>query len=120
MAIFVLDHCIWKETENALCRAGFNCITLRQLGKTEASNGEIIALAKDKKAILITRDRDFANPTLYPPGSHAGIIVLRITPKTMDAVHDNLIKTLQSLTLEQLSKNLLIITSTSYRLHKTK
>lgn len=117
---FLIDHCVWKETENILRQAGFSCVSLREIGKSEASNGEIIRLAKEKKAILLTRDSDFANPSLYPLGSHEGIILLRISPKTMEQVHDILINILRTLSFEQLHGNLLIITSTTYRLHKAK
>ena len=117
---FLLDHCIWKETEGSLRKAGYRCLTLKKLGKAEAANGEVIALAKQHKAILITRDRDFSDLALYPPGSHEGIILLRITPKTIDEVHNTLINTLRALSFEQLHGNLLIITSTTYRLHKAK
>ncbi|MBU3959011.1 MAG: DUF5615 family PIN-like protein [Candidatus Omnitrophica bacterium] len=116
--ILLVDHCVWKETENVLRRAGFNCISLRELHKTEANDDEIIRIAKDRKAILITRDRDFSNLTLYPLGSHEGIILLRITPKYMEEVHSVLLETLKLITPEDIKGNLLIITSTTYRLHK--
>jgi predicted nuclease of predicted toxin-antitoxin system len=115
---FLLDHCVWRETEDTLRRAGFSCIALRELGKTEAANGELIALAKERKAILLTRDRDFSNLSIYPPGSHEGIILLRITPENMDEVHKVLLKALQTVPFTQIHKNLLIITSTNYRIHK--
>src|SRR3989338_7770404 len=117
---FLLDHCIWKETEDILRKADYRCLTLQKLDKVEATNVEVIILARQHKAILITRDRDFSDLTIYPPGSHEGIIFLRISPKTMDAVHNILINALHTLSFEQLHKNLLIITSATYRLHKAK
>ena len=84
---FLLDHCTWKETENILKDEGFSCTTLRELGKNEAANGEVIALANSRKAILVTRDRDFANLTLYPLGNHQGVIFLQITPQSIEKVH---------------------------------
>lgn len=117
---FLLDHCVWKETENVLRQAGFNCISLKELGRAEVANGEVITIAKSKKAILITRDRDFANVTLYPLGSHEGIIFLRITPKSMSDVHRVLLEALKSIPAEQVRGNLLIITSATYRLHRHK
>ena len=115
---FLLDHCVWRETENTLRKAGLRCITLSKLGKAEAANGEVIKLAKSHKAALITRDRDFANLTIYPLGSHQGIILLRITPETMDSVHKNLLAMLRSLDFDAIQGNLIIVTSTNYRIHK--
>lgn len=89
--MFLLDHCVWKETENILRKAGFDCLTLKELKQAEAANGKVIAIAKSRKAVLITRDRDFSNLALYPMGTHGGIIVLRITPESMDRVHKALL-----------------------------
>ena len=44
------------------------------------SDIQVIRLAVRDKAILITRDSDFANPLLYPPEKLYGIIVLKIHP----------------------------------------
>ena len=118
--MFLLDHCVWKETENVLRKAGFDCVTLKELKQAEVSNGKVIAIAKSRKAVLLTRDRDFSNLTLYPLGTHSGIIVLRITPESMDRVHGVLLAALRSIVPAQLKGNLLIITSTTYRLHKHK
>ncbi len=48
------------------------------VGLADATDEEIIKYSLKEKAILITRDLDFANIILYPLGSHAGIIVLRL------------------------------------------
>ncbi|MHA1593548.1 MAG: DUF5615 family PIN-like protein [Candidatus Baldrarchaeia archaeon] len=45
---------------------------------------KVAKLAKEKKAILITRDSDFANIVLYPPEEYYGIIVFRIHPPIPD------------------------------------
>src|SRR3989338_49314 len=117
---FLLDHCTWKETENILKDEGFSCTTLRELGKNEAANGEVIALANSRKAILVTRDRDFANLTLYPMGNHQGIIFLQITPQSIEKVHKVLLETLRTIPAEHIKGNLLVIPSTTSGLHKAK
>ena len=43
-------------------------------------NSEVAHLAKEQKAILVTRDSDFANMLAYPSGEYYGIIVLLIHP----------------------------------------
>lgn len=115
---FLLDHCIWKETENILREAGFDCITLRELNKAGAVNGEVIACARSKKAVLITRDRDFTNLTLYPPGSHDGIIFLRITPESKEKVHAVMLEALRNTPPNHFKGNAVIITSIAYRIHR--
>lgn len=47
-------------------------------GLSDAPDDKILRFARDKKAILITRDLDFANIILHPFSAHYGVIVLRI------------------------------------------
>ncbi len=57
----------------------------------------VVRIAKEKKAILVTRDSDFADELQYPPGSHPGIIVLRIHPALPGLTAERLIETLNRL-----------------------
>jgi len=41
---------------------------------------------KEKKAVLLTRDSDFANIVLYPPEDYSGIVVFRIHPPKPDRI----------------------------------
>ena len=112
----LLDHCVWKQTIQTLAKAGFSCVTLRDLDKTEARNSEVLALARQQSAILITRDRDFTDLSHYPLGTHAGIVWLDITPADMNEVHAVQRHALRTLTADQLAGTLLIVTPTTYRL----
>lgn len=56
----------------------FQVLHVRDLDLESASDLEIISWAKRNKAILFTRDLDFANILNFPPQKHEGIVVLRI------------------------------------------
>ena len=60
-----------------------------------SSDDEVIRIAREKDLILITRDSDFADEVAYPPGSHPGIIVLRIHPSLPKIIVDKLSEVLQ-------------------------
>jgi predicted nuclease of predicted toxin-antitoxin system len=45
-----------------------------------AKNSRVAQLARERKAILLTRDSDFANTLAYPPRMFYGIVVLQIHP----------------------------------------
>lgn len=51
---------------------------VRDVGLADAPDGEILEFARKAKAVLITRDLDFANIILHPISAHYGVIVLRI------------------------------------------
>ena len=50
----------------------------RDVGMAGATDREILDYASKNKALLVTKDLDFANTLLYPIHSHACVIVLRV------------------------------------------
>ena len=115
---FLCDHCVWKPTLHALRTAHIPFVTLHGLGRAEARNGEVFALATERREVLMTRDSDFIELALSPRRNHAGVIFLEIRLETMDAVHATLIEALGTVSREQLHGALLIVSPTTYRLHQ--
>jgi len=118
LTALLLDHCVWRPTLECVRAAGYRCVTLWELGRANARNGEVLALTAHRRSVLLTRDADFTNTDAYPLGRHAGIIFLRITPRTMDAVHGMLVRALRRFSAAQLRGNLLIVEPTAYRLRR--
>lgn len=48
------------------------------------TNGELFSLAKRKGCVLITNDKDFANPDLHNLVNSPGVVVLRIHPPSVE------------------------------------
>ncbi len=112
----LLDNCIPGKTGKLLQEAGFSIITLKELGKSSASNSEVLYLARTNEALLLTCDLDFSNILIYPPGSHCGIIVLKISAATERPVYSVLLKALEELDPSLLSRSLVIVDKNKYRL----
>ncbi len=75
---FKIDENLPAEAADILRRAGFAADTV---GDEELSGRDDAVVASTSRAegrILMTLDLDFANVRAYPPGEHAGIIVLRM------------------------------------------
>jgi len=45
---------------------------------TGATDADVLAAATHDKRLLITLDRGFGDIRAYPPGTHAGVVVLRV------------------------------------------
>ena len=117
----LIDECVLGSTAKLLRKDGLSIITLQELGKTSVTNGAVINIAKEEKAIIVTNDLDFGNLTLYPLGSHRGIIVLRPrldTPQAIDDVHKILLRLLKELKPAEIEKSLIIVDRNKYRLKK--
>lgn len=115
---FLLDHCVWKPTAHALREAGLSVLILKELASPETKNGDLLRLATQRQAVLITRDADFTNLAVYPLGTHTGIVWLDITPETMTEVHRVLCQALRSVTEEQLRGSLLSVDTVTFRLRR--
>ena len=67
----------------------------------------VINIAREKNLVLITRDSDFADEMMYPPGSHPGIIVLKVHPTIPRLLSEKLLEALNR--LENIIGKLIII-----------
>ena len=117
----LIDECVLGHTVKLLKKEGFSIITLQELGKTSSSNGTVINIANEERAIIVTNDLDFGNLILYPLGSHPGIIVLRPrldTPQAINDVHRILIALLKELKPSEIEKSLIIVDRNKYRIKK--
>jgi len=82
------DECVYKATTDFLIELDYDVVTAQELGLAGADDDTIIAKAVALGRVLLTRDVDFSNILLYPPAQHLGIVVLKMGPATMSAVHN--------------------------------
>lgn len=80
--IFKLDENLPAEATAQLHKNGFDAHTVHDEGLAGANDAVIAEVARREGRVLITLDRDFSDIRAYPPGDHAGIVILR--PQTQD------------------------------------
>ena len=68
-----------------------------------------MAMADEQKRILITLDKGFSNILLYQPGTHPGIIVLRVWRLSITGATEVLRSFLQTISEQQLTGRVVII-----------
>ena len=74
---FLLDANIPYSAKEAF-PARHTAIHVRDIGLHRAADEVVIGWAKRHRAVLVTRDLDFANILRFPPQRYAGIMVLRL------------------------------------------
>jgi predicted nuclease of predicted toxin-antitoxin system len=57
---------------------------VNDLGLRGAADEVIFQFAQNNLSIVITFDEDFADARMYPAGSHAGVVRLRVWPTTIE------------------------------------
>jgi Domain of unknown function (DUF5615) len=69
-------------------RDGHQIVAVAEAGTSGNSDEEVFLLARNTKAILITRDYHFTNPLRFPPNKTAGIIYIRQgNPTSEEEIH---------------------------------
>lgn len=74
------DHCFFASAVAFLKEAGYDIITAREAGLSNAPDEEIVPFCLRQQRITLTLDRDFQSLFRFPLGRHKGIVVFRINP----------------------------------------
>jgi predicted nuclease of predicted toxin-antitoxin system len=73
-----VDENIPRSTAPALRDDGHQAVDVRDVGLRGADDVEVFAYAQSMSATLLTADRDFSSALTFRPGTHAGMVVVRI------------------------------------------
>ena len=73
-----LDENIPASLAQSLAALGHTVDTVRDEGLTGRPDSDIWAAAQTRKALFITQDMDFSDMRPYEPGSHAGLLLVRL------------------------------------------
>ncbi|MGD0069539.1 MAG: DUF5615 family PIN-like protein [Streptosporangiaceae bacterium] len=84
---FKLDENLPASSSVILADAGHDVDTVADEELTGAPDQDVVAAATEAGRILISLDRGLGDIRTYPPGSHAGIIVLRLTDQSAAAAN---------------------------------
>jgi predicted nuclease of predicted toxin-antitoxin system len=110
------DECVYRVTVDFLLTLGYDVVTTQELGLAGANDDAIIDRAVALGRALLTRDMDFSNILLYPPAQYLGIMVLKMTPATVDAVHKVLKQALTQ--TSDLTGALLVVDKNKFRIRR--
>lgn len=77
-----LDENLPTSAVAVLVAAGHEVDTVEDEGLQGASDPVVVAAATAEGRLLITLDRGLGDVRAYPPGSHAGVVVLRLTDQS--------------------------------------
>lgn len=75
---FKIDENLPAEAAEILRSTGFVADTVGDENLSGAKDETLATTSRSEGRILVTLDLDFANIRAYPPGEHAGIIILRV------------------------------------------
>ena len=119
MPTFVIDEDMPRSTAKVLSENGFEALDIRDCGLRGAKDQQVFTFAQEKKAVLITGDKEFGNIVLHPLGTHHGIIVTRV-PNEMPtaAVNALLQQALAGLAEDDFTGNVIVVEPRKIRIRR--
>ena len=99
-------------------RAEWNVLHIRDAGLRGAADTAIFNWAQAHGCIVITFDEDFADARMYPAGTHAGVVRLRVWPTTVENTVSALARLLALNRDDELAGALTIIDDNRIRIRK--
>lgn len=76
---FKLDECIPAEIARHIAAKGYDVCTVHQEQLKGAPDAEVWKAAQKEGRFLITTDLDFSDKRRYKPGTHYGILLIRLS-----------------------------------------
>ena len=94
---FKTDENLPIEVAELMSSLGHDTLTVEDQGLGGNPDQAIAAVCESENRILVTLDTDFSDIRQYPPGSHPGIIVFRISRQDKTSILGVTRRLLQSL-----------------------
>jgi predicted nuclease of predicted toxin-antitoxin system len=113
----LLDQDVYAATARFLLDLGHDVVLVASIGLSRAQDQEILRVAQEQKRVLVTRDRDFGN-LVFVRELGAGVIYLRVSPSTLNAVHAELERVLNLHTETQLAQAFVVIEPGGHRIRR--
>jgi predicted nuclease of predicted toxin-antitoxin system len=90
-----------------------------EVGLWGAADSEILAWAQPESWIIVTYDEDFADARMFPVGSHAGVVRLRVWPTTIEETESALGRMIREVPEADLRGGLVIIDAQRIRVRRS-
>lgn len=112
---FLADQDVYALTVRTLRGWGHDVRTAREADLAQAHDVDLLQAAEIDRRILVTRDRDFGS-LVFVARAGRGVIYLRMTPSTVQAVHDELHRLLENHPEDELCNAFAVVEPGRYRI----
>lgn len=116
---FLSDQDVYEPTVKRLVALGHDVLRAREIGLSRAADSELLRRAHEAERIFITRDKGFGQLVFLSQQPHCGVVLLRMEPMTLNAVHQELERFLHEHEGEDLSGCFIVIEPGGHRIRKS-
>jgi len=113
----LLDQDVYALTERFLREQGYDVITASELGLSRAADIDLLKTAGEQGRVFVTRDRNYGN-LVFVHSAGSGVIYLWILPSTIDDVHAELKKVLETYSEAELATSFVVVEKNRHCIRK--
>jgi len=113
-----LDENLPSRLANALNQLGHDVHTSPEEGLSGRADPEIWQMAQRESRFLITQDLDFSDSRKFAPGSHCGILLVRLRSPSRKALIERVTVLFQSENVSQWERCFVVATERKLRVVK--
>jgi predicted nuclease of predicted toxin-antitoxin system len=113
-----LDENLPHDLATALRRDGHDVDTVVEERLAGESDPVVVAAATDEGRIVLTLDRGIRDLRRYPPGSHAGILVLRPAAQDPDSILSLIQRLVNTHPLDELRSCVVVVEPRKVRIRR--
>ena len=115
---FKVDEDLPRQIAGLLAARGHDATTVVGQGWQGMSDEILWPHVQNEYRWLMTADKGFADLRLYPPGSHAGVILLRSQEESRQAYMELAAIALEQLELDELAGAVVVVTYRGVRIRR--
>jgi len=115
---FLIDANMPRLITRSLVALGYDVVDIRDVERPGIADECISEIARQEGRVILTRDQDFGNVLLYPPGLHSGIVVLKTRAQSSESIKDLLISFLSEIGEDEIYGSLIVLEKHRYRIRR--
>ncbi|MBI4700184.1 MAG: DUF5615 family PIN-like protein [Deltaproteobacteria bacterium] len=113
-----VDEDLPAAVARAFVEAGHDALSVADEGLAGADDARLWKVAQSERRLLVTADKGFADIRLHPPGTHAGIVLLRAEQESRRAYIRLAQALIRTGALERLAGGLAVVTPRGTRVRR--
>ncbi|MEW5868617.1 MAG: DUF5615 family PIN-like protein [Chloroflexota bacterium] len=111
---FLLDQDVYAITAIFLAGLGHEVVRAAEIGLSQASDEDLLAISRRQGRIFVTRDRDFGG-LIFVRRLGGGVIYLRMLPSNQKLVHAELQRVLELYSAEEVGQAFIVVGPDGHR-----